>query len=135
MANFFLLSRKAFVMCYFFGAPIKTFFFDACEMTNKRYVVRTYLFALVSLTHKLLANLVLRHCDRFCHHLGQTFMQSHNLAKSFKSTLLRKKGSRKKIQNSWKMDSRFCLLQYLVNLKNPFAERNKWWIKSQPVFV
>ena len=27
MANLFLLSRKAFVMCYCFRAPIKTFFF------------------------------------------------------------------------------------------------------------
>ena len=44
MANLFLFSRKAFVMCYCFGASIKTFFFDACEMTNKWYVVRTYLF-------------------------------------------------------------------------------------------
>ena len=35
MANFFPLSRKAFVMCYCFGAPIKAFFFEACEMTNK----------------------------------------------------------------------------------------------------
>ena len=31
MANLFLLSRKAFVMCYCFRAPIKTFFFDACQ--------------------------------------------------------------------------------------------------------
>ena len=35
MANLFLLSRKAFVMCYCFRAPIKTFFFDACQMTIK----------------------------------------------------------------------------------------------------
>ena len=35
MANLFLLSRKAFVMCYSFRAPIKTFFFDACQMTVK----------------------------------------------------------------------------------------------------
>ena len=33
MANLYLLSRKAFVMCYCFRAPIKTFFFDACQMT------------------------------------------------------------------------------------------------------
>ena len=31
MANLLLLSRKAFVMCYCFRAPIKTFFFDACQ--------------------------------------------------------------------------------------------------------
>ena len=35
MVNLFLLSRKAFVMCYCFRAPIKTFFFDACQMTVK----------------------------------------------------------------------------------------------------
>ena len=109
MANFFSLSRKAFVMCNCFGAPIKAFFFEACEMTNKRYVVRTYLFALVSLTHKLPANLVLRHCGRFCHHLGQTCMQSHNLAKSFQSTLLRKKGSTKKIRPN-QLENGFTLL-------------------------
>ena len=42
MANLFLLSRKAFVMCYCFRAPIKTFFFDACQMTVKSCVL--YLF-------------------------------------------------------------------------------------------
>ena len=31
MANLLLLSRKAFVMCYCFRAPKKTFFFDACQ--------------------------------------------------------------------------------------------------------
>ena len=31
MANLLLLSRKAFVLCYCFRAPIKTFFFDACQ--------------------------------------------------------------------------------------------------------
>ena len=34
MANWFLLSRKAFVMCYCFCALIKTFF-CACQMTVK----------------------------------------------------------------------------------------------------
>ena len=33
MANLFLVPRKAFVMCYCFRAPIKTFFFDACQKT------------------------------------------------------------------------------------------------------
>ena len=37
MANLFLLSRKAFVMCYCFHVPIKTFFFDTCQMTAKSY--------------------------------------------------------------------------------------------------
>ena len=32
MANLVLLSRKAFVMCYCFRAPIRTFFFDACQI-------------------------------------------------------------------------------------------------------
>ena len=35
MANLFSLSRKAFVMCYCFREPIKTFFFDACQKTVK----------------------------------------------------------------------------------------------------
>ena len=36
MANLFLLSQKAFVMCHCFRAPIKTFFFDTCQMTFNR---------------------------------------------------------------------------------------------------
>ena len=39
MANLFLLSRKAFVMCYCFRAPIKTFFYDACQMNVKSCVL------------------------------------------------------------------------------------------------
>ena len=39
MANLFLLSRKAFVMCYCFRAPIRTFFFDACQMNVKLCVL------------------------------------------------------------------------------------------------
>ena len=35
MANLFLLFQKAFVMCYCFRPPIKTFFFDTCQMTVK----------------------------------------------------------------------------------------------------
>ena len=31
----FSLSRKAFVMCYCFREPIKTLFFDSCQMTVK----------------------------------------------------------------------------------------------------
>ena len=31
----FSLSRKAFVMCYCFLEPIKTLFFDSCQMTVK----------------------------------------------------------------------------------------------------
>ena len=34
MANLFLLSRKAFVMCYCFCAPIKTFLFEACQIVH-----------------------------------------------------------------------------------------------------
>ena len=35
MANLFSLSRKPFVICYCFREPIKTLFFDACQMTVK----------------------------------------------------------------------------------------------------
>ena len=42
MANLFLLSRKAFVMCYCFRGPIKTFFFDACQMTVKSCVLHLF---------------------------------------------------------------------------------------------
>ena len=38
MANLFLLSRKAFVMCYCFRAQIKTFFFDACQIVRPALV-------------------------------------------------------------------------------------------------
>ena len=38
MANLFSLSRKAFVMCYCFREPIKTFFLDACQMIVKSRV-------------------------------------------------------------------------------------------------
>ena len=31
----FSLSRKAFVMCYCFREPIKTFFFESCQITVK----------------------------------------------------------------------------------------------------
>ena len=40
IANLFLLSQKAFVMCYCFRARIKTCFFDACQMTVKSCVLR-----------------------------------------------------------------------------------------------
>ena len=42
MENLFLLFRKAFVMCYCFRAPIKTFFFDACQMTVKSCVLNLF---------------------------------------------------------------------------------------------
>ena len=42
VANLFLLSRKAFVMCYCFCAPIKTFFFDACQMIVKSCVLHLF---------------------------------------------------------------------------------------------
>ena len=42
MANLFLLSRKAFVMCYCFRAPIKTFFFDTCQMTVKSCILHLF---------------------------------------------------------------------------------------------
>ena len=35
MANLFSISRKHFVVCYCFCEPIKTFFFDACQMIVK----------------------------------------------------------------------------------------------------
>ena len=75
----------------------------------------------VCLTHTVPANLVLRRCDRFGQHQGHTCTQSHYFAESFQSTLVRKKGSRKKIQISWKMDLCFSLLQYVLNLTNPFS--------------
>ena len=42
MANLFLLSRKAFVMCYCFHVPIKTFFFDTCQMTAKSCILQLF---------------------------------------------------------------------------------------------
>ena len=42
MANLFSLSRKAFFMCYCFRAPIKTFFFDTCQMTVKSCVLHLF---------------------------------------------------------------------------------------------
>ena len=42
MANLFSLSRKAFVMCYCFREPIKTFFFDACQKTVKLRVLHFF---------------------------------------------------------------------------------------------
>ena len=53
------------------------------------------MFALVSLKHTLLANLVLRRCDRFGQRQGHT--QSHNLAESFQSTLVSKKAPGKNL--------------------------------------
>ena len=35
-------SRVAFVMCYCFRAPIKTFFFDTCQMTVKSCVLHLF---------------------------------------------------------------------------------------------
>ena len=42
MANLFLLSRKAFNMCYCFRVPIKTFFFHACQKTVKSCVLHYF---------------------------------------------------------------------------------------------
>ena len=42
MVNLFLLSRKAFVMCYCFRAPIKTFFFGTCQMTVKSCILHLF---------------------------------------------------------------------------------------------
>ena len=39
VGNLFLLSRKAFAMCYCFRAPIKTFLFEACQMTVKSCIL------------------------------------------------------------------------------------------------
>ena len=41
MANLFSLSRKP-VVCYCFCEPIKTFFFDACQMTVKSRVLHLF---------------------------------------------------------------------------------------------
>ena len=57
MANLFLLSRKAFVMCYCFRAPIKTFFFDACQMTVKSCVL--HLFAVPQTGRSHIINILL----------------------------------------------------------------------------
>ena len=40
MVNLFSLSRKPFVVCYCFREPIKTLFFDACQMKKKKNSVR-----------------------------------------------------------------------------------------------
>ena len=42
MANLFSLSRKPFVICYCFREPIKTLFFDACQMTVKSRVPQLF---------------------------------------------------------------------------------------------
>ena len=42
MANLFSISRKHFVVCYCFCEPIKTFFFDACQMTVKSRVLHLF---------------------------------------------------------------------------------------------
>ena len=42
MANLFSISRRPFVMCYYLREPIKTFFFDACQMTVKSRVLQLF---------------------------------------------------------------------------------------------
>ena len=42
MAKLFFLSLKAFVMCYCFRAPIKTFFFGTCQMTVKSCILHLF---------------------------------------------------------------------------------------------
>ena len=42
MVNMFSLSRKPFVVCYCFREPLKTFFFDACQMTIKSRVLNLF---------------------------------------------------------------------------------------------
>ena len=42
MANLFSLCRKPFVMCYCFCKPMKTFFFDASQMTAKSRVLHLF---------------------------------------------------------------------------------------------
>ena len=42
MANLFLLSRKAFVLCYCFREPIKTLFFDTGQMSVKSCVLHLF---------------------------------------------------------------------------------------------
>ena len=41
-ANLFSLSRKPFVVCYWFREPIKTFFLDACQMIVKSRVLHLF---------------------------------------------------------------------------------------------
>ena len=57
MANLFLLSRKAFVMCYCFRAPMKTFFFDTCQMIVKSCVL--YLFPVPQTGRSHIINILL----------------------------------------------------------------------------
>ena len=57
MANLFLLSWKAFVMCYWFRAPIKTFFFDACQKTVKSCIL--YLFPVPQTGRSHIINILL----------------------------------------------------------------------------
>ena len=42
MANLFSLSWKPFVVCYCFREPMKTFFFDACQMIVKSRVLHLF---------------------------------------------------------------------------------------------
>ena len=53
----FFFSRKAFVMCYCFRAPIKTFLFDACQMTVKPCVL--YLFPVPQTGRSHIRNILL----------------------------------------------------------------------------
>ena len=61
MANLFSLSRKAFVMCYCFRAPIKTFFFGTCQMTVKSCVLRLFPVPQTGRSHIIITNLVFFH--------------------------------------------------------------------------
>ena len=42
MTNLFSLSRTPFVICYCFREPMKTFFFDACQMIVKSRVLYSF---------------------------------------------------------------------------------------------
>ena len=42
VANLFSPSRKPIVRCYFFHEPMKTFFFDACQVTIKSRVLHLF---------------------------------------------------------------------------------------------
>ena len=59
MANLFSLSRKPFVMCYCFREPIKTFFFDAWQMTVESRVLHLFLVPQTRRSH--IINILLQH--------------------------------------------------------------------------
>ena len=80
MANLFLLSRKAFVMCYCFRAPIKTFFF--WRLSNDCQIVRPALVSGPPNRKKPIINILLASFFSVC---------TVNYGSSFFSSIRRKK--------------------------------------------